>query len=167
MESKFDKGKNYSTSTSGLSYDHTGLEPGTQSVRRKEMKTERNFQVKSLSNIPRTGRIGRFAKILEKEVNEDVLVKIMRGSDKYNSLKPDKKALWWKKAIDNMENELGKENSISIMNACGEKCCGTGQRKIAKRIMNESNSLEEFLEKISKYKVKDGELVSSSQKLYQ
>ena len=81
------------------------------------MKTERNFQVKSLSNIPRTGRIGRFAKILEKEVNEDVLVKIMRGSDKYNSLKPDKKALWWKKAIDNMENELGKENSISIMNA--------------------------------------------------
>ena len=122
------------------------------------MKTKSNFQVKSLSNIPKTGRIGRFAKILEKEVNEDILLKIMQGSDKYNLLKPDKKALWWKNAIENMENELGKEKSITIMNACGEKCCGEGQRKTAKRLMKESKSVEEFLDKISKYEVKDGEL---------
>ena len=53
----------------------------------------RRSQAESLSDIPKTGRIGRFAKILEKEVNEDILKKIMQGSDKYNSLKPDKKAL--------------------------------------------------------------------------
>jgi len=122
------------------------------------MKAKSNFQIRPLSNIPRTGRIGRFAKILEKETNEDILLKIMQGSDKYNLLKPDKKALWWKNAVENMENELGKEKSITIMNACGEKCCGKGQRKTAKRLMNESRSLEEFLDKISKYKVKDGEL---------
>lgn len=122
------------------------------------MKTKSNFQAKSLSNIPKTGRIGRFAKILKKEVNEDILLKIMQGSDKYNLLKPDKKALWWKNAIENMENELGKEKSITIMNACGEKCCGEGQRKTAKRLMKESKSVEEFLDKISKYEVKDGEL---------
>ena len=122
------------------------------------MKTKSNFQAKSLSNIPKTGRIGRFAKILKKEVNEDILLKIMQGSDKYNLLKPDKKALWWKNAIENMENELGKEKSTTIMNACGEKCCGKGQRKTAKRLMKESKSVEEFLDKISKYEVKDGEL---------
>ena len=110
------------------------------------MKTKPNSQVKSLSDIPKTGRIGRFAKILEKEVNEDILKKIMKGSDKYNSLKPDKKALWWKNSIENMENELGKKKSATIMNACGEKCCGKGQRKTAKRLMNESKSVEEFLD---------------------
>ena len=122
------------------------------------MKTKNNLQATSLFDIPKTGRIGRLAKILENEVNEDVFKKIMRGSDKYNSLKPDKKALWWKNSIEGMENELGKEKSISIMNACGEKCCGKGQRKTAKRLMNESKSVEEFLDKISKHGVKDGEL---------
>ena len=57
-----------------------------------------------------------------------------------------------------MESELGNKKSITIMNACGEKCCGKGQRKPAKRLMNESKSVEEFLDKISKYEVKDGKL---------
>ncbi|MCK5147356.1 hypothetical protein KAR48_11405 [bacterium] len=122
------------------------------------MKTKNNFQAEALSDIPKTGRIGRFAKILEKEVSEDTLKKIMQDSDKYNSLKPDKKALWWKNSIENMESELGKIKSITIMNACGEKCCGKGQRKTARRLMNESKSVEEFLDKISKYGVKEGEL---------
>lgn len=122
------------------------------------MKKENNSQAKTLFDIPRTGRIGRFAKILEKEVNEDVLIKIMHGFAEYNSLKPDKKASWWKNTIENMETELGKKKSITIMNSCGAKCCGKGQRKTAKRLMNESNSIEEFLDKISKYEVKDGEL---------
>jgi hypothetical protein len=117
-----------------------------------------NTKKKSISDIPKTGRIGRFARILEKRVNENILLKIMKGSTEYNSFKPDKKAFWWKNAIETMEGELGKEKSIEIMNACGEKCCGIGQRRTAKKLMNESKSIEEFLDKISKYEVKDGEL---------
>ncbi len=116
------------------------------------------MKIKSNSDIPRTGRIGRFAKILEKEVTENILIKIMQDSDTYVLLKPDKKALWWKGAIEKMESEIGKTKSITIMNACGDKCCGKGQRKTAKRLMDESNSIEEFLGKLSKYEVKDGEL---------
>ena len=108
------------------------------------MKAKNNSQAESLSDIPKTGRIGRFAKILEKEVNEDVLIKIMHGFAEYNSLKSDSKASWWKNTIENMETELGKKKSITIMSACGEKCCGKGQRKTAKRLMNESKSIEEF-----------------------
>ncbi len=122
------------------------------------MKAKNNSQAESLSDIPKTGRIGRFVKLLNKGVNEDILRIIMQGSDKYTSLKADKKALWWKNSIENMESELGKKKSITIMSACGEKCCGKGQRKTARRLMNESKSIEEFLDKISKYEVKDGEL---------
>ncbi len=123
------------------------------------MKDEKNNSLaESLANIPKTGRIGRFAKILENRVDENKFLKIMKGSSEYNSLKPDKKALWWKNAVEVMENELGKDVAVEVMNACGEKCCGKGQRKIAKKLMDESKSIEEFLDKVSNYGVKDGEL---------
>ena len=108
--------------------------------------------------IPRTGRIGRFAKILEKEVDQETLIRIMQDSNIYNSFKPDKKAAWWMHAVDRLEQEIGKQKTIEIMKACGKKCCGQGNRKIAKRLMSESNSIQEFLEKTNKYGVKDGEL---------
>ena len=38
--------------------------------------------------IPRTGRIGRFVKILEKEVPKDTMMKVLKDSDKYNSFNP-------------------------------------------------------------------------------
>lgn len=119
---------------------------------------ESKLQINSLLNIPKGGRIGRFAKILAREAKEDILIKIMQGSENYNSLKPEKKASWWQNAVENMENELGKEKSIEIMNACGAKCCGKGQRNTAKKLMNESKSIDDFLLKLSKYGVKDGEL---------
>lgn len=118
----------------------------------RESKTESTF------NIPKGGRIGRFAKMLKKEVTLDILIRIMKGSENYDSLKGDKKAFWWRNAMENMENELGKEKSIEIMNACGAKCCGKGQRNTAKKLMHESNSTENFLDKLSKYGVKEGEL---------
>lgn len=120
---------------------------------------EKVFETQTtLSNIPRTGRIGRFIKILEKQVDEKTLLPISNASPNYHLFKPEAKTLWWKKAVEKMENALGKETSEKIMNACGAKCCGTGQRKTAKRLMDESSSIEDFLQKISTYEVKDGEL---------
>ena len=43
-----------------------------------------------LKKIPRTGWIGRFAKILEKEIDPFLLIDIMNGSDTYDSLSSDK-----------------------------------------------------------------------------
>jgi phage antirepressor YoqD-like protein len=105
------------------------------------MENKSSSLAKSLSYIPKTGRIGRFAKILQKEVNEDILFKIIQDSDKYSSLKPEKKALWWKNSVEKMENELGKVKSVKIMSSCGEKCCGKGQRKTAKKLMDASKSV--------------------------
>ena len=111
-----------------------------------------------ISKIPKTGRIGRFAKIVENKTNEVSFVKIMEKSEEYGKYKPDKKALWWNNAIERLENELGTERAIEVMRNCGSKCCGQGQRKTAKRLMDESSSMLDFLDKVSNYEVRDGEL---------
>ena len=99
--------------------------------------------------IPKTGRIGRLAKIIKKEVSNDLMIKILQDSDKYNSYSPSKKAEWWKDVIIRMENEIGPERTKEILNICGSKCCGPGHRKTVRKKFEESNSIEDFLKKIS------------------
>ena len=111
-----------------------------------------------LKNIPKTGRIGRFAKIVESKTEEDIYLRRMKNSDDYDKYKPENKALWWNNAIERLEKELGSKKAIEIMRTCGSKCCGQGQRKTAKRLMSESSSIEDFLKKLSNYEVKDGVL---------
>ena len=99
--------------------------------------------------IPKTGRIGRFAKILEKEVSKDIMIKILQDSDKYNSYNPTKKAEWWKDAVNLMKNEIGTEKTKKILSICGSKCCGRDHRKTARKKFEESKSIQDFLNKIS------------------
>ncbi len=108
--------------------------------------------------IPKTGRIGRFAKIVKSKTDIDTYFEIMEKSNGYNKFKPEKKALWWNNAVEKLETRLGTKGAIEVMRICGSKCCGKGQRKTAKRLMSESSSIEKFLEKISNYEVKEGEL---------
>ncbi len=108
--------------------------------------------------IPRTGRIGRFANIIEKEHGEKVLIKVMEESDRYNSFKIPEKSNWWKNAVERLEKEIGQNKAEEIMRLCGERCCGKGIRKTAKRLMSESGSLEEFLVKASTDGLKEGEV---------
>jgi hypothetical protein len=99
--------------------------------------------------ILKTGRIGRFAKILAKEVSKDMILKILKDSDKYNSYNLNKKGEWWKNTIIQMEKELGTEKTKNILHICGSKCCGKGHRKTVIKKFEESKSIEEFLDKIS------------------
>lgn len=111
-----------------------------------------------IHQIPKTGRIGRFAKIVEKMTDEGSFIRIMQDSSRYDNLKPIETAEWWRKAVERLENEIGADKSVTVMRACGSKCCGNGQRETAKKMMAESSSLIDFLDKLSKYKVKDGVL---------
>ena len=111
-----------------------------------------------VSRIPKTGRIGRFAKIVEEETSQDNLLEIMQDSENYKAYKPAGKAEWWRTAIERLEKATGKENAVEIMKSCGRKCCGQGQRNTAKRLMAESESIEEFLDRISRHDVKEGDL---------
>jgi hypothetical protein len=99
--------------------------------------------------IPKTGRISRFAKIVKNEVPKDLFLKFLQDSDRYNSFSPSKKAEWWKNTIIRMENEIGTEKTKELMKICGSKCCGSGHRKTVRKKFEESESIEEFLKKIT------------------
>lgn len=56
------------------------------------MKTKNKSNKNQTSEIPTTGRIGRFAKIIEKKYDRDIVEKVMQDSDKYESFNYAKKA---------------------------------------------------------------------------
>ena len=116
------------------------------------------MEIRMNTDIPQTGRIGRFAKIIGKELGKEVLLKVMQGSDKYTSLKAPGQAVWWKSAVETLETEVGIKKAERIMNLCGQKCCGKGIRKTARRLMDESKSIEEFLKRASTEGLKEGEV---------
>jgi len=100
--------------------------------------------------IPKTGRIGRLAKIIENDTNRGVLFKVMHDVERYTSTSNYKqKAAWVRGAIERLEQEVGVEKSRTILEQCGRKCCGVTSRKRAKESMNESSTLKEFIEKLN------------------
>jgi uncharacterized protein DUF6144 len=122
------------------------------------MNSIKSKEDRFLENIPSTGRIGRFAKIVNKEAGKDVFLKVMKGSNKYKSLKVSEKSLWWKNSTERLEKEIGREDAIKIMKCCGEKCCGKGLRKTAKRLMEQAKTIKGFLKLLEIYEVKEGDL---------
>jgi hypothetical protein len=109
-------------------------------------------------SFPKTGRIGRLVKILQSETEEKKSSDILTNASEYDSFSPENKSDWWRMTIKKMEQVLGKEKAIHVMMSCGAKCCGTGQRKTAKRLFLESDSISAFLDKISTHDVKEGDL---------
>lgn len=111
-----------------------------------------------LKQMPQTGRIGRFVKILKTKVENDGLLEILENAIEYESFSKEEKSAWWKNAIEKTERYLGVEKAVQIMKECGAKCCGKGQRETARRLYKESGTLLRFLERISKHDVKEGDL---------
>ncbi len=112
----------------------------------------------TVKNIPKGGRIGRFARILKKELGEKIMLKVVQNSDKYKSFKPSEKSSWWMSAVGKLVKEVGKDKAENTMRLCGQKCCGQGTRKTAKRLMKKSKSLKEFLKRASTDGLKEGEV---------
>jgi predicted ArsR family transcriptional regulator len=110
------------------------------------------------TGIPTTGRIGRFAKIIEKELGTEILLKVMKDSDRYTSFKAPEQAQWWSAAIERLSNEVGIEYATHIMHLCGQRCCGKGIRRTAKKLRSESQSIEDFLTRASTHGLKEGEV---------
>jgi hypothetical protein len=105
--------------------------------------------------IPKTGKIGSLAKNIEKETNRDVVEKVMQDVDQFKSTSDRaEQAEWIKGAIERLEQEVGKEKSIKIMEKCGRECCGPKHSEHAKQLMNESKSTDEFIGKLSRGGVK-------------
>jgi len=112
------------------------------------------------SKIPKTGKIGNLAKNIEKEINQSLVLEVMQNVDQFKSASNRaEKAEWVKGAIERLEQEVGKEKSIKIMEKCGRECFGPKHSEHAKDLMSESKSTDEFIGKLSmggvKFKLKD------------
>ncbi|UCH32406.1 MAG: hypothetical protein JSV05_03240 [Candidatus Bathyarchaeota archaeon] len=110
-------------------------------------------------NIPTTGRIGRLAQVIEKESSRQTLLSVMQDVEQYTSTNdPAKKAAWIKTAIERLEELVGREKTREIMKQCGRRCCGISTRKKARKLMLESNSIQEFIKKLNEIGIGGGRL---------
>ncbi|MFB0509561.1 MAG: DUF6144 family protein [bacterium] len=116
------------------------------------------------TKIPKSGRIGRFAKMIEKETNPKTVEKIMKNTDKYEKSSYAEKAAWWNDAVRRLEKEVGKKGAIKIMQSCGRMCCGLTSRKRAKQIMSQSKSIKELINKLNKIGLGGGRLKLKDEK---
>ncbi len=114
---------------------------------------------KRRANLRTTGRIGRFARAIEKDASHEVLLKVMEGVDQYVSTSSyTEKAAWMRVAIERLERLIGREASRRIMESCGRKCCGPTSRKIAKKLMRETDSIADFVRKLNDARLGGGRL---------
>ncbi len=110
------------------------------------------------AEIPKTGRIGRWATIIEQETDHNIAEKVMENAEQLKSLDYVGKAAWIKGAVERLEHYAGEEKAKKIMEECGRKCCGQTYRKKARELMGESKSLKEFIEKLNKAGLGGGRL---------
>ena len=109
--------------------------------------------------IPKTGRIGRLAKFIEKEAGLNVLLEVMQDVDQFESTSSTvRKADWIRVAIQRLEQSVGEETSIRIMEVCGRQCCGQTHRKHARQLRVESESMGAFIEKLNEKGIGGGRL---------
>ena len=118
----------------------------------------KNKAIKKKSKIPTTGRIGRITKLLAQETNWSLVEKILKGAEAFPNFSSVERADFLREAVKRMENEIGKNTTIKILQACGQMCCGVTRRKFVKKLMGETKSLEEFVEKLNKTHVGGGRL---------
>lgn len=110
------------------------------------------------NKLPQTGRIGRFIKILDMNSEKDDALFILKDANNYNSREAEEKSYWWLQTVERMELSLGPDKSKKIMNECGSKCCGKGQRTTARKLFLSSGSILDFLDIISHHDVREGDL---------
>lgn len=110
-------------------------------------------------NIPTTGRIGRLAQVIEKELGRQILLTVMKDVEQYTLTNDySKKAAWIKTVIERLEELVGREKTREIMKQCGRRCCGVTTRKKAKKLMQESSSIQELINKLNKTGIGGGRL---------
>ncbi len=109
--------------------------------------------------IPKSGRIGRLAKHIEKEAGRSVVELAMKDADVFMKANPAGKATWLKNAIERLENAVGTDKARKIMENCGRMCCGATSRKRAEHATRGADSIAEVVKKLNKLHLGGGRLM--------
>lgn len=99
---------------------------------------------------PTKGRMGRITKSIVRESGVDDAHRVMLPAEAYEAAKKgEQKADLTRETMDRLERVFDEESRVRIMERCGRQCCGPTHQKVRKALFQESNSLEEFLEKLN------------------
>ncbi len=136
------------------------------------MKDKLSEVYKVSPTIPSSGNLGRMAKIIAEEYNEEVIDEVFQ--DYSTSLSGKKKAEWVLKMIKKLEQKVGLETTIKIVEQCGRQSCTKHFKNTVKQLMEESSSIYNFICKLQeRYKrssffelVNDKTIIGGHRKCY-
>jgi hypothetical protein len=107
-----------------------------------------------------TGRFGRITKSLRKNGFCVEMDDILFDSDNFTKLKKTDQTQYVETVVNRMEQLIGEDNTKKVLFECGKNCCGKSWSNFAKRIYNNSNSIEDFVKKLNKEEIKYNTIIS-------
>lgn len=109
--------------------------------------------------IPKTGRIGHLAEIIEQQAGHEILLAVMQEAENFTSTSSyPRKAAWIREMIQRLEGLAGVEKATMMMRECGRGCCGERRAQSARQWWESSTSLEEFLQRLNENHLGGGRL---------
>lgn len=96
------------------------------------------------------GRIGRITKHLRNQGYEKEMENILYDSKSFPKLKKPEQTRYVETVVDRMDKSIGEENAEKVLFECGAQCCGKSWSSFAKRIWNQSESINDFFKKLNK-----------------
>lgn len=107
-----------------------------------------------------TGRFGRITKSLRKNGFENSMEDILFDSNDFKNLKKKEQTKYVGTVVKRMEQIIGKDNTKKVLFECGKNCCGKSWSDFAKRIYNNSDSIESFIHNLNKEEIKYDTFIS-------
>jgi hypothetical protein len=96
-----------------------------------------------------TGRFGRITKSLRKNGFENNLEEILFDSIHFTNLKKKDQTQYVGTVVKRMEQLIGEDKTRMVLFECGKNCCGKSWTDFAKRIYNNSDSIENFIDNLN------------------
>ena len=103
-----------------------------------------------MSNIiPSTGRLGSLAKTIAEETSKKILDEVFQ--DFNPALKGQKQAEWVLTMIKKLEQKVGLELTINIIEQNGRESCGKGFKNTVIKLMNKADSVKDFVSNLQEH----------------
>jgi len=91
-----------------------------------------------------TGRFGRITKHLRNQGFEEEMKEILYDSENFTKRKKTDQTKYVETIVSRMTEKIGTENTEKVLFECGAQCCGKSWSKFAKRIWDQSKSINDF-----------------------
>jgi hypothetical protein len=107
-----------------------------------------NSDVKMCPTMP-SGRLGNLIKTIAEETNDGILDDLLKEYS--TSLKGGELSNWVFKMLKKLEEKVGFQKTIEILEKDGRKSCGKGFQNTVKKLMTKSSSIKGFVNNLQEH----------------